>query len=147
MNHYPFWRYALLIAVLAVGAIYALPNIYPQEPALQISERRGGVIDESIETLVVAAISEKNLEVNSVKTSDKQIVVTFSESSVRRKAAEIIREKLGDDYVVAFGLASTSPDWLSNLGAKPMYMGLDLRGGVHFLLQGGIILAHIVKKN
>ena len=135
MNHYPFWRYALLIAVLAVGAIYALPNIYPQEPALQISERRGGVIDESIETLVVAAISEKNLEVNSVKTSDKQIVLTFSESLARRKAAEIIREKLGDDYVVAFGLASTSPDWLSNLGAKPMYMGLDLRGGVHFLLQ------------
>ena len=74
MNQYPFWRYAVLIVVLAVGAIYALPNIYPQEPALQISERRGGVIDESIETLVATTLSKKNLKANSVKTSDKQIV-------------------------------------------------------------------------
>ena len=121
--------------VLLVGGIYALPNIFPQDPALQISERRGSVVDVSIETLVKTTISENKLKVKEVKNSKKQIEITFPENSARRQAAEIIREKLGDDYVVAFGLAPTSPDWLSYIGAKPMYMGLDLRGGVHFLLQ------------
>ena len=121
--------------VLVVGVIYALPNIFPQDPALQISERRGSAVDISIKKLVETTIVENNLKVKEVKISKKQIEITFPENSARRQAAEIIREKLGDNYVVAFGLAPTSPDWLSHIGAKPMYMGLDLRGGVHFLLQ------------
>ena len=135
MNHYPPWRYLLLFTVLLVGGIYALPNIFPQDPALQISERRGGTVDISIEKLLETTIAENKLKVKEVKNSKKQIEITFPENSARRQAAEVIREKLGDDYVVAFGLAPTSPDWLSYIGAKPMYMGLDLRGGVHFLLQ------------
>ncbi len=135
MNQYPLWRYLLLFAVLLVGGLYALPNIFPQDPALQISERRGGAVDISIKKLIENTIAENKLQVKAVKTTNKQIEITFRENSLRRQAAEVIREKLGDDYVVAFGLAPTSPSWLSYIGAKPMYMGLDLRGGVHFLLQ------------
>ncbi len=145
MNQYPLWRYLLLFVVLFVGAIYALPNIFPQDPALQISERRGSAVDISMEKIVGNIIAENKLEVKELRISKKQIEITFPENSARRQAAEVIREKLGDDYVVAFGLAPTSPEWLSYIGAKPMYMGLDLRGGVHFLLQ--VDTASVEKQN
>ena len=94
MNYYPLWRYLLLFVVLLVGGIYALPNIFPQDPALQISERRGSAVDVSIEKLVEATIAENKLKVKEVKNSKKQIEITFPENSSRRQAAEIIREKL-----------------------------------------------------
>ena len=95
MNHYPLWRYLLLFTVLLVGGIYALPNIFPQDPALQISERRGGAVDISIVKLLETTIAENKLKVKEVKNSTKQIEITFPENSARRQAAEIIREKLG----------------------------------------------------
>ena len=135
MNQYPLWRYVLLVTVIVLGVIYALPNIYPQDPSLQISDRRGQSIEELTKTSVETILAENNLTPKSVESTDKLIVVRFVDSPSRRKAAELVTEKLGSDFVVAFSLASSSPSWLSSVGAEPMYMGLDLRGGVHFLLQ------------
>ncbi len=135
MNQYPLWRYVLLVTVIVLGVIYALPNIYPQDPSLQISDRRGQSIEEFTKTSVETILAENNLTPKSVESTDKLIVVRFVDSPSRRKAAELVTEKLGSDFVVAFSLASSSPSWLSSVGAEPMYMGLDLRGGVHFLLQ------------
>ena len=135
MNHYPLWRYLLLFTVLLVGG-YTLCQIFsPKILPCRFLKGEGGAVDISIEKLIENTIAENKLQVKAVKTTKKQIEITFRENSGRRQAAEVIREKLGDDYVVAFGLAPTSPSWLSHIGAKPMYMGLDLRGGVHFLLQ------------
>jgi len=135
VNQYPLWRYVLLVTVIVLGVIYALPNIYPQDPSLQISDRRGQSIEELTKTSVETILAENNLTPKSVESTDKLIVVRFVDSPSRRKAAELVTEKLGSDFVVAFSLASSSPSWLSSVGAEPMYMGLDLRGGVHFLLQ------------
>ena len=135
MNQYPLWRYLLLVTVTVLGIVYALPNVYPQDPSLQISERRGQQIEDKIKGSVETSLIENGLEAKSIEMSGNQLLVKFKDSSTRRKAAESIRTKLGSDYVVAFSLASSSPSWLASIGAKPMYMGQDLRGGVHFLLQ------------
>ncbi|MEC9248331.1 MAG: protein translocase subunit SecD, partial [Pseudomonadota bacterium] len=132
MNQYPLWRYVLLVTIIVLGVIYALPNIYPQDPSLQISDRRGQSIEELTKTSVETILAENNLTPKSVESTDKLIVVRFVDSPSRRKAAELVTEKLGSDFVVAFSLASSSPSWLSRVGGEPMYMGRAVSGGVHF---------------
>lgn len=134
--HYPAWKYILIVVVLVISGIYALPNLYPDEPAVQITGTSAGtqlssdVLGQSQGILDKAGLTHHggNFENNSV-------LIRLKNAEDQLKAQEALRKNLGDNYVVALNLAQTTPDWLKNIGAKPMKLGLDLRGGVRFVLE------------
>ncbi|WP_298217544.1 protein translocase subunit SecD [Halothiobacillus sp.] len=134
MNRYPWWKNLLIILVVLLGIFFALPNIYGESPALQIS-KRNAVMDQAAVDKAVAALKAANIPIKSARLEDKDGLIQFSSTDAQLKAVNIVREALGDDYPVALNLAPSAPRWMQNLGAKPMYLGLDLRGGVHFLMQ------------
>jgi preprotein translocase subunit SecD len=126
LNHYPLWKNLLIVVGLALGGLYALPNLYPDDLAIQISGARSAtVIDDRVLDEVVYALGEADLSTTGVALTDKNVLVrvTDSESQLRAKAA--LSDALGDQYVTALNLAPTTPDWLTNLGAGPMKLGLD----------------------
>src|SRR5262245_40999500 len=133
LNKYPLWKYLLILAVLAVGFIYSAPNLYPDDPAVQISGARTAMkitqadVDKAGKALTDAGIAVK---AGSVGKSSGLIRLVRQEDQLPAK--DIVRRALGDDYVVALNLAQTTPDWLRKLAASPMKLGLDLSGGVHF---------------
>ncbi len=135
MNRYPLWKYVLIALVLLVGVIYALPNLYSEDPALQISASRGAKVDSAVEDKVNLALSQAHLTAKAVQLGAKNLLVRFTDTETQLKAQDAVQRELGDDYVVALNLAATTPGWLRAIGAKPMYLGLDLRGGVHFLME------------
>jgi preprotein translocase subunit SecD len=135
MNRYPLWKYLLIALVLLVGVIYALPNLYSEDPALQISPSRGAKVDATVEDKVKLALSQAHLASRAVQLGADNLLVRFTDTETQLKAQEAVQRELGDDYVVALNLAPTTPGWLRAIGAKPMYLGLDLRGGVHFLME------------
>ncbi len=135
-NRFPLWKNLLILAVLALGILYALPNLFGADPAVQISPQRGAVIDEALEARVQDVLRQARLTPRAVERQENKLLLRFSSTDDQLKAADRLREVLGEDhYVVALNLAPTTPSWLEALGAEPMYLGLDLRGGVHFLLQ------------
>jgi preprotein translocase subunit SecD len=135
MNRYPIWKYILIALVLLVGVIYALPNLYGEDPALQISPARGAKVDAAVEDRVKLALSKAHLASRAVQLGVGNLLVRFADPETQLKAQDAVQRELGDDYVVALNLAPTTPAWLRAIGAKPMYLGLDLRGGVHFLME------------
>ena len=136
MNQYPAWKYLLLVVVIIVSALYALPNLYESDPSVQVSTTRGGKIDESVEARIKTRLSEKNIAFKAVEKDDPfHLLVRFSNTEDQLAAADFIKDTLGDNYVVALNLAPSTPHWLQSFGALPMYLGLDLRGGVHFLME------------
>ncbi len=135
MNRYPTWKYILIAGVLLVGIIYALPNLYGEDPALQISSLRGATVDAKVEDRVKLALSQAHLTTRAVDLGPGHLLVRFKDTESQLKAQETVQRELGDDFVVALNLAPTTPGWLRAIGAKPMYLGLDLRGGVHFLME------------
>ncbi len=136
MNQYPLWRYLLVLAVMVLGALYALPNLYGRDPALQISPRRSAPINEAIQKAVIDALSNANVAVKSSERTRNRILVRFGSEEARSAGLPVITAALDAKlYLVALNLAPATPQWLRSLGGKPMYMGLDLRGGVHFLMQ------------
>jgi preprotein translocase subunit SecD len=135
MNRYPKWKYILLIILIVFGVIYALPNIFGDVPALQISSaERGVVVNEATTQQVTGVLSKASLTSQSMEIKNESLFATFSDIDVQAKAQEVVKDALGDDYTVALYLQPATPGWLSAFGAKPMRLGLDLRGGVHFLL-------------
>ena len=133
---YPAWKYLLILVVLVISTLYALPSLYPDEPAVQISGAKAGTLID--ETVIQKA--EQILKADDIKSHDNSFtknaaLLRLSSSEEQLKAKDSLRQGLGDDYVVALNLAPTTPDWLQKIGAKPMKLGLDLRGGVHFLLE------------
>lgn len=135
MNRYPIWKNILIAAAMLVGLIYGLPNLYGEDPALQISTVRGAQLDTAAEDRVKLALSQANLKTLAVERGPGHFLVRFADTESQIKAQETVQRELGDDYVVALNLAPTTPAWLRAIGAKPMYLGLDLRGGVHFLME------------
>lgn len=135
MNEYPLWRYLLVLIVVTIGVLYALPNIYGDDPALQVSARRSEVVDDALATRVVDALKAANIEVKRSEMQHKRVLLRFNDVDARAKAREVVEKAVGERYIVALNMAPATPDWLRKIGAKPMYMGLDLRGGVHFLMQ------------
>ena len=135
MNRYPAWKYLLLIVVMVVGIFYALPNLYGEDPAVQVSPARGAKIDDSIEGLVQTRLADASLQPKRIERGENNLLVRFDNTDDQLKAADVLREALGDDYVVALNLAPSTPAWLQAINALPMYLGLDLRGGVHFLME------------
>lgn len=136
-NQYPAWKYLLLIVIVVAGLVYAAPNLYGEDPAVQISHRVNLINEEEVNN-VTSVLNNLGLEYNSVELGTGNILVRFQTEEQQLKAASEIREALeeqDDRYGVALNLAPATPDWLTSLNALPMYLGLDLRGGVHFLME------------
>ena len=135
LNKYPLWKNLLVIFVVLVAALYALPNIYGEDPAVQISADRNATIDASTMDRVRNTLDSVGIEPKSVSLENEQLLVRLNSDNEQLKARETILDSLGDDYIVALNLAPATPEWLKSLGAQPMKLGLDLRGGVHFLME------------
>ncbi|MFZ5934665.1 protein-export membrane protein SecD [Pseudomonas putida] len=137
LNKYPLWKYALILVVLAIGFIYSAPNLYPDDPAVQISGASSALqvnqadLDRVSKALVDAGITVKGASLGEKGSG----LIRLTNQEAQLPAKDVVRKALGDDYVVALNLAQTTPQWLRNLGASPMKLGLDLSGGVHFLLE------------
>ena len=136
MNRYPLWKYILIAIALTVGLLYTLPNFFGEVPAVQISPAKSTAkVDESLLTRVDQALGQANIKPDGLFLDPASIKVRLPSTDIQLKAKDVLQSALGDSYVVALNLLSTSPRWLSKINALPMYLGLDLRGGVHFLLQ------------
>ena len=136
MLEYSRFKYAIILVVLALSLLYSLPNVYPQDPSVQITANRGATIDAAFRTKVDAALQKASLHPKKITVQkDGNLLVRLSSPDEQTRASDALRDLVGSEYVVALNLASTVPDWLSRMGAKPMQLGLDLQGGVNFLMQ------------
>ncbi|MGD8164865.1 protein translocase subunit SecD [Pantoea sp. FN0307] len=135
LNRYPLWKYIMLIVVLAVGLLYALPNLYGEDPAVQITGARGSAASEQTLDQIQNVLKQEHIQSKSIALEQGAILARFSNTDVQLRAREALMKTLGDDYVVALNLAPATPKWLDMLAAQPMKLGLDLRGGVHFLME------------
>jgi len=135
MNHYPLWKNLLVVAILIVGALIALPNLFGEDPALQVSRDSGAAMEELEFSQVGLALDEAGIAYSSLYGEDGRALVRFGSVDEQLQASDLLREKLGKAYVVALTLAPRTPGWLRALGLRPMSLGLDLRGGVHFLFE------------
>lgn len=133
---YPAWKYFVIIIVLIITGLYAAPNLYPDEPAVQITSSAAGTqLSEGILTESQSLLKEAGLSYHDGTFEGNSALVRLDNPEAQLKAQEVLRQNLGDDYVVALNLAQTTPQWLRDIGAKPMKLGLDLRGGVRFVLE------------
>jgi preprotein translocase subunit SecD len=136
MNRYPVWKYALIAIALVIGIFYTLPNFFPEVPAVQVSTSKSTVkVDTSTLTAVEEALKAANVPYRGASLDPTGVKVRLPDRDTQLHARDVLSAKLGENYIVALNLLSTSPRWLASIGALPMYLGLDLRGGVHFLLQ------------
>ena len=135
INQYPLWKYLLLLIVLIVGVVYALPNLYGDDPALQISATGAGHIDDSTRQKVASLLEQDKIPYRSITIGENGLLVRFMSVEDQLKAKDELVGKLGRGYVMALNLASAAPHWFASINALPMYLGLDLRGGLHFLMQ------------
>ena len=136
MNRYPLWKYILIAVLLVMGFLYTIPNFYGESPAVQVSPLKPTVkIDATLLGRVEDALTQGGFKPEGLMQDQTGIKARFGDTDTQLKAKELLQSKLGEDYVVALNLLSRSPQWLASIGALPMYLGLDLRGGVHFLLQ------------
>jgi preprotein translocase subunit SecD len=136
MNRYPLWLNVVIAVVLVVGFLFALPNFYGESPAVQVSSAKTALkTDDAALKSVEDALKGGNIAYEEAFLEPTGIKVRFRDTDTQLKAKDALQKELGENYVVALNLLSNSPRWLTAIGAKPMYLGLDLRGGVHFLLQ------------
>ena len=135
MNQYPAWKYLLILSICLLGIVYALPNLYGNVPALQISAVRGAHLDKAVESRIEKTLKERGIGVGQVDHGPGHLILRFADTDSQLKAQDALRDLLGVDYVVAMNLLPAAPAWLLELGAQPMFLGLDLRGGVHFLMK------------
>ncbi|KNC06960.1 MULTISPECIES: protein translocase subunit SecD [Pseudomonas] len=138
LNKYPLWKYVLILAVLAIGFIYSAPNLYPDDAAIQVSGASTALqVNQADLDRVGTALNAAGIQVKSASLAEngKGGLLRLTKAEDQLPAKDVVRKALGDDYVVALNLAPTTPPWLRSLGASPMKLGLDLSGGVHFLLE------------
>ena len=136
MNQYPLWKYLLILVALVLGLVYTLPNFYGESPAVQVQPLRSGLkADSALMEKVESALKAANLNPDAISMDATSVKARFADTDSQLKAKDILQAQLGGDYVVALNLLPRSPRWLTDINALPMYLGLDLRGGVHFLLQ------------
>ena len=136
MLEYSRWKYVLILLVLVLSVFYALPNAFPQDPAVQVTANRGSKVDAAMQQRAEAALKKASVPFKSSEIEgDGNLLLRTIDDDAQSRAAEVIRSELGSGYVVALNQASTLPRWMQSLGAKSMSLGLDLRGGVYFLMQ------------
>jgi preprotein translocase subunit SecD len=135
LNRYPLWKNLLLIALLLIGLLYAAPNLYGDDPSVQISQSHHTSISEDTLNTIKAALTKNSIRYKSVESLEHDVLFRFQDTDTQLKAKDVIHQSLSDDYTVALNLAPTTPRWLNAIHAEPMRLGLDLRGGVNFLLS------------
>ncbi|ELY3982685.1 protein translocase subunit SecD [Cronobacter muytjensii] len=135
LNRYPLWKYLMLVAVLIVGLLYALPNLYGEDPAVQITGARGVAASEQTLIQVQKTLQQEKISAKSVALEEGAILARFDSTDTQLRAREALMSTMGDQFVVALNLAPATPRWLTAISAEPMKLGLDLRGGVHFLME------------
>ena len=135
MLEFARWKYFLILAVVLLGVVYALPNAYQKDPSVQVTANRNGKLDAALVTRVSGELVKDGLHPKGVAIEGSSLMARMNNLDEQNKANNLLRDSLGEDYNVALNLASTVPSWLSRLGGKPMVLGLDLQGGVHFVLQ------------
>jgi len=135
MNQYPAWKYLLILLILATGVLYALPNLFGEDPALQVTSNRGYAIPLDLEATIESAIISENLSFKNKEQTGNRLLYRFNSTEDQLRASDVLKSALGEQYVVALNLAHATPTWLRAFGGKPMTLGLDLQGGVHFLMQ------------
>ncbi len=134
-NHFPVWKNFLIIAVFIVGILYALPNLYGNDPAVQLSSTTSTALTATKADEIQSILQQAGLSAKKIEFDNGRVLVRFDDTEKQLHAADLLREKLEGNITVALNLAPATPEWLRAIGAKPMYLGLDLRGGVHFLLE------------
>ena len=136
LNRYPLWKYCLILGVVVLGFIFSAPNLYAPDPAIQISGASSSlVINQSVLRKATKALNDNDIPYFGEEFTDKNALIRLESKDQQLPAQELIKQVLSDDYVVALNLAPTTPDWLNSIGAGPMKLGLDLSGGVHFLME------------
>ncbi|HXS03444.1 MAG TPA: protein translocase subunit SecD [Rhodanobacter sp.] len=136
MSDFPRWKYALVALMMLFGVIYALPNAFIPVPAVQVSANRGASpVDQALRQKVETALQQQHIAFGQVNVQGDNLLATFANTDVQKSGSDAIKALLGDQYTVAFKLQSTVPGWLGAIGARSMPLGLDLQGGVHFLMQ------------
>ena len=134
-NRYPLWKHLLIVAVLVAGVAFALPNVFGEDPAVQISGERGVAVDAGLAARVAGVLDVAGLRARAVALEEGRLLARFGDTETQLRAQDLLRADLGPGYVVALNLAPAMPEWLAATGLLPMYLGLDLRGGVHFLME------------
>jgi preprotein translocase subunit SecD len=134
-NRFPLWKNLLIIAILALAVIYSLPNFFGEDPSVQLSPARGAKLDQGTVAQSEKLLADAGLKPKSMELTEKRLLIRFSDTEAQLKASDVLEGNLGDKFTVALNLAPSTPGWLRAIGAQPMYLGLDLRGGVHFMLQ------------
>jgi len=135
MNHYPLWKNLLIVAVILVGGLFAIPNLFGDDPAVQVSAERNAPVDIALMSRVEEALTKASITYKRAELNEGRLMVRFADAKTQLVAKEVISDAVKDGYIVALNLAATTPSWLASLGAEPMNLGLDLRGGVHFLME------------
>ncbi|MCP4950278.1 protein translocase subunit SecD [Arenicellales bacterium nBUS_48] len=134
-NHTPWWKWLIIAAVILPGAFYALPNLFGDDPGIQLRGARGTTLETSQLATVQRVLDESKIGYNSLRLDEQGIRIRFPDTDSQLQARDELEIRLPTGYTIALTLMPAAPDWLSNVGALPMYLGLDLRGGVHFLLD------------
>jgi preprotein translocase subunit SecD len=134
-NHFPLWKNILILVVFAISLVYALPNLYGEDPSVQVSSIQAKKMAQDKANEIESAIKTAGVTVKSFEFQDGRVLARLGNTDDQLKVADLLRETMGSAYTVALNLAPTTPNWLRALGADAMYLGLDLRGGVHFLLE------------
>jgi len=134
-NAYPVWVYALIVLVILGGSLYALPNVFPEDPAVQVQNSRTGAVDDAVRSIIDVILGAQGLAPKQIDEREGQLLLRFDSADHQLRAADVLRGALDDDHVVALNLAPATPEWLRALNGRPMSLGLDLRGGVHFLME------------
>ncbi len=145
LNKNSIWKVLLTIVIIGLCALYALPNIYGEDNAVQISAGRDGKVTEQMVSRVEKTLADNNITAKKIEFEGEQILVRLTSSDAQLRARELLEKELGTDYYVAMNLAPDTPEWLENLGGTPMKLGLDLRGGVHFLME--VDMSEAIKKS
>ncbi|MFP4161463.1 MAG: protein translocase subunit SecD, partial [Ectothiorhodospira sp.] len=135
MNQYPAWKYLLIMVAVVVGLVYALPNLFPEDPVVQVAHSTEEEVDADARQQIRAVLEGRGMPIKAMEQGDAGFMVRFDSSDDQLRAADILGKALGDDYSVALNLAPATPGWLQAVNARPMNLGLDLRGGIHFLME------------
>lgn len=134
-NRYPLWKYLILVIALVAGILYALPNLFGVDPALQIATENGALPPEPVRQQVVERLESEGIRVKGTEIIDGRYLVRLYSTEAQLRAADVVALELGNKYTIALTLAPSTPGWLRAINAKPMNLGLDLQGGIHFLMQ------------
>ncbi|MBS1214134.1 MAG: secD, partial [Proteobacteria bacterium] len=134
-NRYPVWKNLLILTVLALAIIYALPNLFGEDPSVQLSPSRTAKLDQATVVQVEKLLKDAGVQPKAVELTAERLLVRFADTDGQLKAEDVLKSAMGNSFTVALNLAPSTPGWLRAINAQPMYLGLDLRGGVHFLLQ------------